>query len=158
MKKRKKLVEENDVLKESYRRCMADYEKEKEMKETLQQFVKNLEEEKNQQERINFYKGKTPQKTVYNESIQSKPQYNNQNENKSRKRLKFVCKFFNRKGGCKYGEKCKFDHKVAPPCKWMENCNKSFCKFNHGQQLSSSSSFLEIPPAVISSSILWKEE
>ena len=66
--KEKKLSEENSILKESYRRCMAEFEKEKELKETLQACLKASEEKKKQAGRINDYGQNSQRETPQNQT------------------------------------------------------------------------------------------
>ena len=111
-----KVVEENDVIKESYRRCMNDYIKEKETKETLEMLIKASEENKSTE--------KKEDKSTPSESTPSTIQNNDTSK-------VLVCKFFNQARGCKHGTSCKFVHKPMPPCKWGENCRRNSCKFSH---------------------------
>ena len=46
------------------------------------------------------------------------------------------CRFFNSKKGCQR-QNCNFPHVVAPPCRYLQDCRRKRCRFNHGSQINS---------------------
>ena len=123
--KEKRFLEEIATLKEAYRICLANYEKEKETKEVLQQCVAVLQEKdnKNNANKEGGMKDNesTPQKNckfVLKEGGCKKGnscKFNHETTTHNRKnitdkRFTKTCKFFNMKKGCKNGDKCTFIH------------------------------------------------
>ena len=43
---------------------------------------------------------------------------------------KGICKFFNRRHGCKHGEECRYEHKTMPPCP-KNTCGGWDCELDH---------------------------
>ena len=86
IQKEKRLNDEISAIKEAYRRCMVDYEKEKDTKETLQKCVAALQ----------------------TADTMKKKSSDNQRSNREIKQKK--CLFVSRKGGCNKGKDCLFAH------------------------------------------------
>ena len=88
VQKEKRLNDEISAIKEAYRRCMVDYEKEKDTKETLQKCVAALQT------------ADATKKKISDDSSQRSI-----TEFKQKK-----CRFATRKGGCNKGKDCLFAH------------------------------------------------
>ena len=128
-------------MKESYRRCFADYEREKATRETLQQCVdalkanqKTIEKTKNDSVRPRNQSKDTPQnanndKTRNNNidhtNLSRRRSYGSHNIDQSE------CRFFNSKRGCFKGESCNFPHILHEPCNLGMSCKQHKCPFNH---------------------------
>ena len=117
-KKQSQLEDEISTLREAYRRCMNDYEREKDTKETLEKClnalqsnkVKNSEVMRTQNNKENKEKHDGDQ-TASNGNQDSNERENNDGSSKNRKN----CRYFNRPSGCKKGDQCKFTHKLNLP-------------------------------------------
>ena len=124
------LNEEIDTLREAYRRCMADYEKEKETRETLQKCLNALQQNQNAcrpsmaddetegeetrqksvqelQERAG-HKGVSGEPRPHTTENADTTQLNHPSQNSA-----IPCKFFNTPEGCKKGNRCDFPHITA---------------------------------------------
>ena len=110
------LTEEKDSLKEAYRRCLADCEKEKETKETLQKCVDALKQQNDNQ--------------LKSGAVQSPP-LSNVFVRAPTKQIE--CRFYNRRNGCKNGTTCTFKHEDRPQCRNIDSCRQRNCKFDHKQ-------------------------
>ena len=134
---------------------MADCEKEREMKETLQHCVKALKLDNVQQAVRN---GPSHRSREDSSGRQQKPCHFYMKEEGCRNRdhCRFLhgdlsrpneipsnnrprssannarkCRFFNRVGGCRNADSCRFLHVPRPVCKWHPNCTNRRCSFNH---------------------------
>ena len=118
-KKEKELNDEINTIKEAYRRAMADYEREKDTKETLQQcleaFQKNSENERRARK---SHDDPNPETSI------------NRNEGGGNNRMIRVCRFFNQKFGCRNGDNCSFEHKSMPTCQ-SPQCKGKNCNLDH---------------------------
>ena len=101
MKKELVLETEISTLKEAYRVCIAKYEKEKETKDTLQECLKVLQA----QDRT------TPTQVNNIEN----PVTKDENEAKIKERTPTLCRFFNRRTGCKFKDQCRYVHQPTNP-------------------------------------------
>ena len=141
-----KLNEEINQLREAYRRCTLEKEKEKDIKETLQKCVSALEAKNvelgNRNEKLPP-DSTTPRTRVCRYFNRREGchkgddcQYSHQKQTPpANKTDPKECRFFNRRNGCKYGTKCTYVHRIAPPCKNIPNCRKyRTCKFDHKEQ------------------------
>ena len=113
--KETQLNEEISNLKEAYRRCLAECEKERDTKETLKKCVDALQKQAEGPERGNANIDRFPDAT------------NSQGDKKSSK----ICSFYNRKNGCRNGDNCHFTHKSMQPCRNGRSCNRRNCPFDH---------------------------
>ena len=122
-KKELELNKQIATLKESYRICLTKYEKEKDTKDTLQECVKALQDRE----------GVKEVESLINENDQNKVQPENTNTGKQHGQVKrkenttttTPCRFFNKKRGCRYKDKCRFLH-VARSKAIDENNEQSF--------------------------------
>ena len=139
---------EISTLKESYRVCVAKYEKERETKDTLQECVKALQaqdEKKNPQKPKNRDETTKDDKAKKEETSKICKFFNRRSGCKFKDRCKFVhqpqsrnpdeninkkaCIFFNRRSGCRNGNNCRYAH--LPPC--PANCDSKACGLNHSE-------------------------
>ena len=101
-KKEVELNKQISTLKEAYRICLAKYEKEKDTKDTLQECVKALQaasDEKNDE--------------VAQTDKDQHPKNKDEPRMKDTSIKEVQCRFFNRRGGCRNKDNCRFVHKVA---------------------------------------------
>ena len=126
------LNEEIDTLREAYRRCMADYEKEKETRETLQKCLNALQQNQNacrpcladdetegetketRQKSVQELQKRAGHKGVSGEPIfQTTESADTTQPNQPSQNSAIPCKFFNTPEGCKKGNRCDFPHITA---------------------------------------------
>ena len=157
----KKLSDENNNLKESLRRCIADLEKEKETKDTLQHCVNALklapkaasnrhlsnassqesgsggvDQIRTTQRKCKFQNSpsgctKGDQCSFLHDPSPEEDQQGQ--EGQFQQSNKPPCRFFNRKSGCAKGVSCRFPHIKNAPCQFKQRCRKRSCKLYHGQ-------------------------
>ena len=112
-------------MKEAYRRTLADLEKEKDTRETLQQCLDALNSKPQGGSNNNTLQPLT--------SVREAGHLNQVAGNIGRggnDTYPRICKFYNHRNGCKYGDQCTFQHKEMPPCH-TPNCRRWNCKMNH---------------------------
>ena len=117
------MEKELDDIKEAYRRCLTDYEKEKDVKDTLQKCVDIFRQQasmipiKNDAPNIQQMKQQTPD---------SKAPVRKDSEEKQR-----TCRFYNKKNGCSKGDACIFAHTEMPQCQEGVKCRNYKCTLSH---------------------------
>ena len=113
--KEAELEKEVGTWREAYRECLADLEREKETKNTLQQCLDTLQKTNSRNSANNVTFEDQAGSTVDNVKI---------------------CRFYNKRNGCRNGDQCRFEHKEMPPCRNQPHCRKRGCKFNHKNESS----------------------
>ena len=124
-KKEKELNDEINTLKEAYRRAIADYEKEKDTKETLQQCLEALQKQPGP---VKENMAARSRKDNADASAESNRDGNKEDSEEST--TKKLCRFFNQRNGCRNKEQCPFEHKKMPTCK-KPQCRGRNCKYDH---------------------------
>ena len=122
------MKEEIDSLKESYRRSIADYEREKTTKEALQKCVDAFQKGNNLRSNDNDIAHIRPRSTRPGQDGSSTPQ---QSRGQSIAKPVKECRFFNSKSGCRNRDSCRFPHVTKAPCKLGLSCKIWKCEFNH---------------------------
>ena len=108
--KESRLNEEIDSLKEAYRRCLTECEKEKETRETLQKCFEALDQKPGNQRQP------TPNAAGATAATINRRSGRFDMESDKPPKREVICRFFNRKFGCRYGPQCEFKHEIRPPC------------------------------------------
>ena len=119
-KKEQQLSSEIDSWKEAYRRSVAECEKEKDTRETLEKCLAALDPQR---------KDNSHQENMRSTRTNAPPSPLGATA-KSTDSKKAPCRFYNKRRGCRNGDHCIFEHIVMPPCS-VANCKKRDCKLDH---------------------------
>ena len=131
-KKESEMNEEIARIKEAYRICMANYEKEKDTKETLQECLKALQA-KDATDSVAGQRQRSRGKQANNEEQHITSVSVSANGVDAPRSTSKQCRFYNRKSGCAKGSQCTFEHLEMPACNYP-NCNGNECILDHKQQ------------------------
>ena len=108
-----KFNDQIESLKEAYRLCVTKLEKEKDTRETLEKCLNAFRQKEHEENQSS--------------SAQTDPEEEEDHQRVNNR----LCRFFNRRNGCRKNSECAFQHRKMPQCRNINNCRRLNCPFDH---------------------------